>query len=128
MVLPMNEKPLPSPATRTDEREEAVLAGSAGEPCPPAATSIAAERSPVTVTHVSHEVLFDEPPLQCDVCDAPLHGDETDDQENAFAGRGLYVWIRGGKVVYEEPPLCANCGTAIGMSALARWDIEEEEG
>ena len=128
----MNEKPLPSPAARADEREETVTAAVAtvvtGEPDAPATSATPRETLPVSFTHVTHEALFVDPALRCDVCDVPLTGDDRDDSEHAFAGRGLYVWIRGGQTVYEEPPLCAACGTAIGMTALARWDIEEEEG
>jgi hypothetical protein len=68
---------------------------------------------------------------RCDVCGEPVPDDDDEDaSESPFSvpGRGLYVWSRGDKIVYEEPPLCASCGTAIGMSALARWEIEEEEG
>jgi hypothetical protein len=60
----------------------------------------------------------------CDVCGRPV---DVDDEEQ-MTGSGLYVWVRGDKVVYEEPPLCASCGTAISMTALGRWEIEEEEG
>jgi hypothetical protein len=70
-------------------------------------------------------------PLRCDVCEEPVADDDEDDASDApwsLTGHGLYLWLRGDKIVYEEPPLCASCGTAIGMSALARWEIEEEEG
>jgi hypothetical protein len=67
---------------------------------------------------------------RCDVCGEPVQDDDEDVAESPFSvsGHGLYIWSRGDKIVYEEPPLCASCGTAIGMSALARWEIEEEEG
>ena len=42
--------------------------------------------------------------------------------------RGTYLWLRGDRVVLEDAPLCASCASAIGMTALARWEIEEEEG
>lgn len=57
----------------------------------------------------------------CDVCDAPI-------EDEAEASRGLYVWARGGEVHYEEPHLCESCATAIGVTALAAWSVEEEEG
>jgi hypothetical protein len=58
--------------------------------------------------------------LHCDACDEAIEGEP--------AGRGLYLWSRGDEVRHEEPALCAKCATAIGMTALAAWDIEEEEG
>ncbi len=57
---------------------------------------------------------------RCDACDGPLEGEP--------AGRGLYMWTRGDEVRFEEPALCDNCATAIGVTALAAWSIEEEEG
>ncbi len=43
-------------------------------------------------------------------------------------GEGVYLWARGNEVRYEKAPLCPSCAAAIGMTALARWEIEEEEG
>jgi hypothetical protein len=56
----------------------------------------------------------------CDACGEPIEGEP--------AGRGLYMWTRGEEVRYEEPPLCMGCATAIGVTALAIWSVEEEEG
>jgi len=76
----------------------------------------------------THDVLFAAGELaKCDVCGEELP-DGADEEGFAIAGRGLYVWSRGGEVRYEEPPLCASCATALGVSALARAEIEEEEG
>jgi hypothetical protein len=58
--------------------------------------------------------------LVCDACGKQIHGEP--------AGSGLYVWTRGEEVRYEEPPLCAKCANAIGLAALAQWEIEEDEG
>ena len=58
--------------------------------------------------------------LICDACDQEIEGEP--------AGSGLYVWARGGEIRIEEPPLCSACATAIGMTALAQWSVEEEEG
>jgi hypothetical protein len=44
------------------------------------------------------------------------------------SGSGLLMFVRGGEVRYEEPPLCARCSVAIGVTALVRWAEEEEEG
>jgi hypothetical protein len=63
----------------------------------------------------------------CDVCGKKVEDLDDEDGEQ-LSGSGLYIWLRGDKVVYEEPPLCASCGTAISMTALGRWEIEEEEG
>lgn len=59
-------------------------------------------------------------PLRCDACDEPIEGEP--------AGRGLLVFPRGDDVLREEPPLCERCALAIGMTALARWEMEEEDG
>jgi hypothetical protein len=84
----------------------------------------------------SHAILFEddtraraggEPPDRCDVCGESIPDDDVF-SATAPAGRGLFLSTRGGEVRYEEPPLCASCGTAIGVIALAQWDIEEEEG
>jgi hypothetical protein len=56
----------------------------------------------------------------CDVCEQPIEGES--------AGSGLYLWTRGDEVRIEEPELCAQCATAIGVTALATWSVEEEEG
>jgi hypothetical protein len=76
----------------------------------------------------SHEALFadDEEP-RCDACGAALPaGDDVDGFD--VPGAGVYLWTRGGDVRFETAPLCASCASAIGMTALARWEIEEEEG
>ena len=56
--------------------------------------------------------------VRCDACDEPIEGEP--------AGRGLYMWTRGEEVRFEEPALCEGCATAIGVTALAQWDLEEE--
>jgi hypothetical protein len=38
------------------------------------------------------------------------------------------MWTRGDEVRFEEPALCGRCATAIGVTALAAWSVEEEEG
>ncbi len=64
----------------------------------------------------------------CDACGEVIVPPRDDDDGYAVPGRGQYVWTRGDEVRREEVPLCATCAAAIGMSALARWEIEEEEG
>ena len=81
-------------------------------------------------------------PTRCDACNEALSegggaegaGAEDGGADGAGAdgyqvrGKGLYMWTRGDQVRFEEPVLCPSCGAAIGLSALARWEIEEEEG
>jgi len=80
-----------------------------------------------------HAVLFEDTEAnRCDVCAETL-GTDSDgrgkgDQGYDVTGRGLLVWSRGEERRYQEPPLCAACAAAIGVSALQRWEIEEEEG
>lgn len=75
----------------------------------------------------SHTVLFqEEEQFRCDVCGEHLTAEEDDGPQ--VHGRGLLVWTRGEERRYQEPPLCPSCAAAIGMTALQRWEIEEEEG
>ena len=75
-----------------------------------------------------HAVLFEDAEApRCDVCAGALTTDDDDDDESS-SGRGLLVWSRGEERRYQEPPLCSGCAAAIGVSALQRWEIEEEEG
>jgi hypothetical protein len=81
----------------------------------------------------SHAVLFEEEAdHRCDVCAEKVREEEgeTDEPEEGFGvqGRGLLVWARGEERRYQEPRLCHACAAAIGVSALQRWEIEEEEG
>jgi len=55
---------------------------------------------------------------ECDSCRKVIEGEP--------AGHGLYVWTRGEEVRYEEPPLCSACANAIGLAALAHWELEED--
>lgn len=78
-----------------------------------------------------HSVLFEDVEShRCDVCSADLRtrADSDDDDRGDATGRGLLVWSRGEERRYQEPPLCSGCAAAIGVSALQRWEIEEEEG
>lgn len=74
----------------------------------------------------SHAVLFEKEEERCTVCSERL-GDDEDDA-TAIRGRGLLVWTRGDERRYEEPHLCPGCASAIGVSALQRWETEEDEG
>ena len=75
-------------------------------------------------------------PTRCDACSEALSegegadGEGADDEADGYQvrGKGLYMWTRGDQIRFEEPVLCPSCGAAIGLSALARWEIEEEEG
>jgi len=76
----------------------------------------------------SHEALFARPEeSRCDACGRVLAQDE-EDAGHEVSGKGAYLWTRGDEVTIETVPLCASCASAIGMTALARWEIEEEEG
>ncbi len=89
--------------------------------------------APVSFVTATHEALFQPEEPRCDVCEAivPSGAGDADDEGDGDAiegGHGLYLWLRSGEVTFEEPPLCAACAAAITMSALQRWDLEEEEG
>ena len=77
--------------------------------------------------------------MRCDACGQLVESSLTSraahpyahaesDEESAPLGSGLLVFARGDEVRYEEPPLCARCSVAIGVTALVRWAEEEEEG
>ncbi len=79
----------------------------------------------------SHEALFvpsDE--ALCDACGCAVvpQTDPEHPSDPGSLGRGTYLWVRGGETRLEHVPLCASCASAIGVTALARWEIEEEEG
>ena len=81
----------------------------------------------------SHEILFQaSEERRCDACATPLAEDDEQggylEEGYELPGTGVYLWIRGDQVQLEKAPLCAPCASAIGMTALARWEIEEEEG
>ena len=81
--------------------------------------------SPIVASHEA--LLASSEEARCDACDAiipAVDGDEGFD----VPGAGVYMWTRGSEVRFEKVPLCASCASAIGMTALARWEIEEEEG
>ncbi|HLK38412.1 MAG TPA: hypothetical protein VKU41_16730, partial [Polyangiaceae bacterium] len=87
------------------------------------------ERSAPSTSYsvASHRALFAEAESPaCDACGGPLPGE--DDEGYDPPGHGVYLWARGDDVRVESAPLCSRCASAIGMTALARWEIEEEEG
>jgi hypothetical protein len=77
----------------------------------------------------SHEVLFEQAEsTSCDACGRPVAVEDQGEEGYGVPGSGFYLWQRGDKVQLEKVPLCPSCASAIGMTALARWEIEEEEG
>ncbi|MGD0674339.1 MAG: hypothetical protein ABSC94_02910 [Polyangiaceae bacterium] len=88
----------------------------------------AVEEDSGSVATASHEALFEVVEATwCDACGAKLDDDDSG-APYEVRGRGAYMWTRGDDVRFDEAPLCAPCASAIGMTALARWEIEEEEG
>lgn len=76
---------------------------------------------------VGHHVLFaPEIISKCDACGRDLTADELAD--DSVAGHGVYLSTRGDEVRFEKAPLCTSCSTAIGVTAMMQWTIEEEEG
>jgi hypothetical protein len=111
------------------------------EPAPPARTPVSEQtgeraepawREP-EVFVASHDVLFAETSASlCDACGRPMRDGEGDREAEptegfGIPGRGVYLWTRGDETRIENVPLCASCASAIGMTALARWETEEEE-
>jgi len=99
---------------------------------PSASASIpasAAEVLPVDAcTVASHEALFVScAEARCDACGGELPSD-ADAELPLATGHAVYMFTRGSESRMEHAPLCSACASAIGMTALARWEIEEEEG
>jgi hypothetical protein len=91
---------------------------------------MAAPHDDEPVVVASHEALFERSEeSRCDACGAvlPAAGEDTEEGFDV-PGAGVYMWTRGEDVRFEKAPLCASCASAIGVTALARWEIEEEEG
>lgn len=85
------------------------------------------ERGSVKCVSASHSILFETVDDRCSVCNEQLEA-EDDDNGAGMRGCGLLVWARGEERRYEEPQLCPSCASAIGVTALQRWEIEEDEG
>jgi hypothetical protein len=99
-----------------------------GEKAAPAAPPAPATEGETFVV-ASHRALFTAPAAtSCDACGAPLPAAEGDDHGYRVPGEGIYMWTRGENVRFDRAPLCADCASAIGVTALGRWEIEEEEG
>jgi hypothetical protein len=84
--------------------------------------------APVPFASASHEALFEhDETTRCDACGERL---TSADDSGGYSprGRAVYLWQRGGEPQLEVAPLCPSCASAIGVTALARWEIEEEEG
>jgi hypothetical protein len=113
----------PRPTKAATAAELAAEGGSS-----PSNASLAPAPPPEGHVKATHAILFTQADDggRCDACGEVL-ADETDDGY-AVRGAGAYLWTRGDERRYEPAPLCARCAAAIGMSALSRWEIEEEEG
>ncbi len=128
-----------TPITRSDEAmpepEPGTLPASARAPsrstAPATPETIDAPKcAPPTLVTAGHDVLFGPDEPRCDACGEVLTpgSDEEEEAHGATGGHGLYVWVHNGRVTYEEPPLCPTCAAAITITALQRWEMEEEEG
>ncbi|HVJ93707.1 MAG TPA: hypothetical protein VM580_28085 [Labilithrix sp.] len=84
------------------------------------------EHAAVPCVSATHAILFEAGDECCSVCAQPL--EVEDDESTEVRGRGLLIWTRGEERRYEEPHLCPACASAIGVTALQRWEIEEDEG
>jgi hypothetical protein len=116
---------------RNAERKVSEGAATAAEPhpCAEPATAAPDQAAPDKVFVASHDILFaPDPETRCDACNRPLEPEGDADLAEGGGGEGVYLWARGDEVRFERVPLCADCAAAIGMTALARWEIEEEEG
>jgi hypothetical protein len=88
---------------------------------------------PSDFSTASHAILFEPEDERCSVCSGEVDLDDDRDlnpeaESPRASGRGLLVWARGDDIRREEPLLCGNCAMALGMTALHRWETEEDEG
>lgn len=80
--------------------------------------------SPASVRSATHEILFEsDDAIRCDACGSPI----TEDDGTRVSGRGLLVFARGDEIRYEEPHLCDECATAVGITQHRLWDLEDDE-
>jgi hypothetical protein len=84
---------------------------------------------------IGHEILFAPTIIDhCDACGGALLAHEMpsneahDSDERTNACNGVYLTARGDEIRLEKAPLCGSCSTALGITAMMQWDIEEEEG
>jgi hypothetical protein len=84
------------------------------------------EASPLVASYAADDVALaalarrtDDEPSRCHACDEEIQGTP--------AGSGLLLWSRGDRIETEEPPLCPACAAAIGLTALRRSALEDDE-
>ncbi len=83
---------------------------------------------PATFFVATQDILFEKDGAEvCDACGLTIERD-GEDPDLPVMGAGAFVRSRGDRIEVEQVPLCAACAAAIGLTALARWEIEEEEG
>jgi hypothetical protein len=66
------------------------------------------------------EMTQSDQPVRCHVCKAEIEGE--------VGAHGFILVLRDDVPRFERPPLCERCAHAIGISAITRYDEEEEEG
>lgn len=74
----------------------------------------------------SHDALFEDEGERCEMCGCELAPGE--DSGEHPAGRAALVWVRGEERREQEAPLCPECATTVGVTALRAWEVEEDEG
>jgi len=86
-------------------------------------TAMSGSSTFVTATHAA---LFEqEGATGCDICGEAI---PPEDDGPAVPGRASYASARGDTVTFDPAPLCATCAAAVAITAIQRWDVEEEEG
>ncbi|MDP9035610.1 MAG: hypothetical protein M3O50_12460 [Myxococcota bacterium] len=77
---------------------------------------------------MSESALFEAlPDEHCDACGRPS-ASANRESDYGLGGNGVYLSLHGNEARLETVPLCSSCTAAIGVTALARSQIEEEEG
>ncbi len=71
----------------------------------------------VALTALARRRALAEAPTRCDACDEAIEGRSP--------AMGAHLSSRDGTTSVHDVPLCDQCATAIGITALRRFELEE---
>lgn len=71
----------------------------------------------VALTALARRRALEDGPSRCDACEEPIEG--------RAPAMGAHLSSRDGTTSVHDVPLCDRCATAIGITALRRFELEE---